>query len=127
MGLGVELVLYWTEEIALGCWHCDSERGCRNCGIRGGGAGRDAGAFGCRAMGAIVFGCTLPGCPARVWHLVPAPVLCGRIVLSTVRALHRRWPDAWDAHDTDNQHQHPSKLAHAPVHKSTRLRHHIAP
>lgn len=119
------MVLDSTQKTSMGSRLRDRKCRFRNRGIRRSGAGRNPGTLRGGTVGAIVFGRTLPGCLDRVWYLVPAArvllsMYSGGSVLSAVRALHRRRPDARYAHDTEHQHQHPSQSAHAPGDRSTR-------
>jgi hypothetical protein len=109
----------------------DREGCCRYRRIRGGRTGRDSRTFGGGTVRASVFGGAVPGyqgglCLMRVargHHLMP----WRWVVPSTMRALHRRRPDARYAQDTEHQHQYLSDTAaHAPYEKRMRRPRHTA-
>jgi len=116
MDYGVQMVLDSTQSSSMGNRLTGLECRYRDCGIGRGGAGRNPRTFRGGTVGAIVFGGTLPGCRTGVWHLVPAAsvrlsMYYGGSVLSAVRALHRRRPNAGHAKNADGQHDNAGDAA----------------
>ena len=112
----VETALCSSENGSMGRGVRDGKWGCRHRGIRRGGTGSGPRTFRGGAVGAIVTGGALPGCRTRLRHLLPVArvgllMYCGRVVLSAVRALHRRGSNTRHAEHAEGQHHSASDPA----------------